>query len=78
MRKLQRETDELSIAIVGKTNSGKSTIFNLINKNEVSLTGSEPNLTRDSVESYTNLNKLNFKIFDKQQVFQISYLECIK
>ncbi len=58
------KTDELSIAIVGKTNSGKSTIFNLINKNEVSLTGSEPNLTRDSVESYSNFKKLNFKIFD--------------
>ncbi len=59
-----KKIEELSVAIVGKTNSGKSTIFNLINKNNLSLTGSEPNLTRDTVESYTNLKDLNFKIFD--------------
>jgi len=54
----------LSVAIVGKTNTGKSTIFNLLNRRRISLTGPEPNLTRDSVESEICLKKLNFKVFD--------------
>ena len=63
--KIERENHEkLSIAIIGKTNTGKSTIFNLINNKNISLTGSEPNLTRDAVESNTNLKDVNFKIFD--------------
>ena len=61
---INKKIEELSVAIVGKTNSGKSTIFNLINKNNLSLTGSEPNLTRDTVESHTNFKDLDFKIFD--------------
>ncbi|MEE2695159.1 MAG: ribosome biogenesis GTPase Der [Pseudomonadota bacterium] len=56
--------NNLSVAIIGKTNTGKSTIFNLLNQRRVSLTGPEPNLTRDSVESNICLENLNFKIFD--------------
>ncbi len=58
------KNEDLSIAIVGKTNTGKSTIFNLINRKKISITGSEPNLTRDSVESIAKIEKLNCKIFD--------------
>lgn len=61
---IDNEEVELSVAIVGKTNTGKSTIFNLISKKRVALTGSEPNLTRDSVESNVNFKSLKFKIFD--------------
>ena len=57
-------SDDLTVAIVGKTNTGKSTIFNLINKKKLALTGSQANLTRDSVESTTRINNINFKIFD--------------
>ena len=58
------KNEDLSIAIVGKTNTGKSAIFNLINRKKISITGSEPNLTRDSVESIAKMEKLNCKIFD--------------
>ena len=54
------KNEDLSIAIIGKTNSGKSTIFNLINRKKISITGSEPNLTRDSVESIVKMEKLSF------------------
>ena len=56
--------DKITVAIVGKTNTGKSTIFNLINKSELSATGPTPNLTRDSVEGEVVYEKINFKIFD--------------
>ena len=42
---------DISIAIVGKTNSGKSSILNVLKGEEVSLTGETPNLTRDSVKT---------------------------
>ena len=58
------KSDDLTVAIVGKTNTGKSTIFNLINNKKLALTGSQANLTRDSVESSTRINNINFKIFD--------------
>ena len=59
----ERENVKHSIAIVGKTNTGKSTIFNLLNKG-TSQTSELPNMTRDSVESYINFNNLTFKAFD--------------
>ncbi len=60
----EQQKEDISIAIVGKTNTGKSTIFNLINKKRIALTGSLPNLTRDSIESFSNLRDLKIKIFD--------------
>ena len=42
---------ELSIAIVGKTNSGKSTLLNTLKGENLSITGDLPNLTRDAVET---------------------------
>lgn len=60
----EKQEDKITVAIVGKTNTGKSTIFNLINKSELSSTGPLPNLTRDSVEAEVVYEKLKFKIFD--------------
>ena len=60
----EEKVEDVSVAIVGKTNTGKSTIFNLINKKKIALTGSLPHLTRDSIEAYSNLRDLNIKIFD--------------
>ncbi len=56
--------DDFSVAIIGKTNTGKSTIFNLIKEKEIALTGSQPNLTRDSIETDVSFKDLNFKMFD--------------
>ena len=47
----KKQFNDFSIAIIGKTNSGKSTIFNLIKNQKIAITGSQPNLTRDSVET---------------------------
>ena len=57
-------SERLSIAIVGKTNSGKSTLMNSISGQDVSLTGNKPYLTRDAVEVTIERKKLNFKIID--------------
>ena len=57
-------SERLSIAIVGKTNSGKSTLMNSISGQDVSITGNAPYLTRDAVEITIERKKLNFKIID--------------
>ncbi len=57
-------SERLSIAIVGKTNSGKSTLMNSISGQDVSVTGNKPYLTRDAVEITVEKKKLNFKIID--------------
>ena len=57
-------SEKLSIAIVGKTNSGKSTLMNSISGQDISITGSKPYLTRDAVEIIIERKKLNFKIID--------------
>ena len=57
-------SEKLSIAIVGKTNSGKSTLMNSISGQDVSITGNKPYLTRDAVEITIERKKLNFKIID--------------
>ena len=57
-------SERVSIAIVGKTNSGKSTLMNSISGQDVSITGNRPYLTRDAVEITIQRKKLNFKIID--------------
>ncbi len=57
-------SERLSIAIVGKTNSGKSTLMNTISGQDVSITGETPYLTRDAVEITIEKKKLDFKIID--------------
>ena len=53
-----------SVAIVGKPNTGKSTLLNNLIGKKVSITGSMPHLTRDPVETRLLWEKVNFKIFD--------------
>ena len=55
---------ELSIAIVGKTNSGKSTLLNSMKGENLSITGEIPNLTRDAVETTIKNNLFESKIID--------------
>ena len=45
------EPQILRLAVVGRPNSGKSTLVNRLLGNERSLTGPEPGLTRDSIHS---------------------------
>ena len=58
------EEFDISIAIVGKTNSGKSSILNVLKGEEISLTGEIPNLTRDSVETFVKTSNVKLKIID--------------
>ena len=60
----EMQFNDFSVAIIGKTNSGKSTIFNLIKKKKIAITGSQPNLTRDSIETDVSFKNFNFKMFD--------------
>lgn len=57
-------SNQFSVAIVGKTNTGKSTIFNLLNKKLTSQTSELPFMTRDTVESDIVFKNLKFKAFD--------------
>ena len=54
----------MSVAIVGRINTGKSTIFNLLNKKTVSQTSDIPFMTRDSVESEIDIKNIKFRAFD--------------
>ncbi len=53
-----------SISIVGRPNSGKSSLINSLKGAKVSLTGETANLTRDPVETEIIWNNINFKVFD--------------
>jgi len=82
----KKQLNDFSIAIIGKTNSGKSTIFNLIKKQKIAITGSQPNLTRDSVETNVSLKNSNFKMFDtagfsknnKEHVHELAINQTLK
>ena len=59
---LVEEGKKLSIAIVGKTNSGKSTLLNSLKGENLSITGDLPNLTRDAIETTIKNNFLNQRL----------------
>ncbi len=53
-----------TIAIIGKTNTGKSTLINTLKGEKISITGKTKNLTRDPVETIFSWKTKIFKIFD--------------
>ena len=53
-----------SIAIVGKTNTGKSTLLNSLVGKKLSVTSNLPHVTRDPVEANLVWKNLNFRLFD--------------
>ena len=82
----KKQFNDFSIAIIGKTNSGKSTMFNLIKEKKIAITGPQPNLTRDSVETNVSLKNSNFKMFDtagfsknnKEHVHELAINQTLK
>ena len=62
--KVELSNKKHTLAIVGKTNSGKSTIFNALTGRVLALTGNNPRLTRDPIETNINFKNLSFKVFD--------------
>ena len=52
------------IAIIGRTNVGKSTIFNKIAKKKLAITSNEPGVTRDRNESICAILDKKFNLVD--------------
>lgn len=52
------------VAIIGKPNSGKSTLFNRIVGSRRAITHPEPGVTRDSMEDRTTWNGVQFRLVD--------------
>ncbi|MCM8787374.1 MAG: tRNA uridine-5-carboxymethylaminomethyl(34) synthesis GTPase MnmE [Candidatus Omnitrophica bacterium] len=62
--------DGINCVICGKTNVGKSTLFNRLLKEERAITSSIAGTTRDVIGETTNLDGLTLKIFDTAGVFK--------
>ncbi|MFL2696064.1 MAG: ribosome biogenesis GTPase Der [Candidatus Actinomarina sp.] len=63
--KKQNDRDlQLSISIIGKPNSGKSTLFNSLLKNERSIVSDIPGTTRDSLIEKVVFNNKIFNVID--------------
>lgn len=58
------KTETVKIAILGRPNSGKSTLVNNLLGNERVLTDSKPGTTRDSVHSYLSWQDRNICLID--------------
>ncbi len=52
------------IAVVGRPNVGKSTLFNFLSGKNIALTDPTPGLTRDRKETITSLFDMNFLLVD--------------
>ena len=63
--KLQNNSDrKISISIIGKPNSGKSTLFNSLLKNERSIVSDIPGTTRDSLIEQVIFNDKIYNVID--------------
>lgn len=56
--------DSIKIVIIGNTNVGKSSLFNLLLKKDRSIISNIPGTTRDFIESSFELSGFNFKLVD--------------
>ena len=52
------------VAIIGKTNTGKSSFINNISNKEVSIVTNQPGTTRDTLESYVDIGGYPIKFYD--------------
>lgn len=53
-----------SVVLVGKTNAGKSTVFNLLLNTQRSIISSTPGTTRDYISEYIGISGVNYKLVD--------------
>ncbi len=56
--------DGVSVVLAGKTNAGKSSLFNLFNKTERSIVSETHGTTRDYIESFLLIGGIPVKLYD--------------
>lgn len=54
----------VTVAIIGKPNTGKSTLFNALLGYDRSIVNATPGTTRDTVEDYTTIDGILFRLVD--------------
>lgn len=54
----------IPVAIVGKTNAGKSTLLNLLLREEKAIVSDVEGTTRDSIEDVISINGIHFRLID--------------
>jgi len=57
-------SDGINCAIIGKPNSGKSTLLNMLSKNDVAIVHDTPGTTRDIVWSRINIGGFALNLYD--------------
>ncbi len=64
LRKASNNVNDVFISIIGKPNSGKSTLFNSLLNEERSIISNIPGTTRDSLVEEVVFNNKSFKVID--------------
>ena len=64
IRKASNSINDIFISIIGKPNSGKSTLFNSLLNEERSIISDIPGTTRDSLVEEVVFNNKSFKVID--------------
>jgi tRNA modification GTPase len=57
-------TDGINCAIIGKPNTGKSTLLNLLARDEVAIVHEMPGTTRDIISARVNLGRFTLNLYD--------------
>ncbi|MCL2772657.1 MAG: tRNA uridine-5-carboxymethylaminomethyl(34) synthesis GTPase MnmE [Oscillospiraceae bacterium] len=57
-------SDGINCAIIGKPNTGKSTLLNLLSQNDVAIVHDTPGTTRDIVTSRVNVGAFTLNLYD--------------
>ena len=64
------------IAIIGRENVGKSTLFNKLCQKELSIVNNQPGVTRDYVKNIGKLYDLKFELIDELRSVIVAFLLC--
>ena len=62
--KLRNQAEIIKITVIGKPNTGKSTLFNQLYGSKRSITSNIPGTTRDSIDFDLNISDQDFNIID--------------
>ena len=57
-------TKKINIALIGKTNSGKSTFINAVIGEKISIENKKINTTKDIIAGIVNINKTQIVLYD--------------